>query len=403
MKTYIHAIIRAIRATHITRIACLLACGTSALFATDYTWDPDATTSGTQYGNGIWDTTTANWTTDGGTTHGTWNNSTGTTNNASFPSAVSGTAPGQVVVTLGADINLQQIGMGGSYDANVLVTGNGYTLNFSGGSQLLANNSSTNKTLQIDAVIATGGNILKGNQGIVVLSQDNTWTGGITINAGTLQIGAGGTTGTLGAGTVVNNAALTINRSDNYTITNVISGTGTFAKTGAGTAILSGENTYTGQTTIWAGVIRLGGNERIANTSNLRLSGQSTFATGGFRETLGTLALINNATAIIDFGNDGTDSTLTFADSSSVTWSGTLELRNFTVGKDTLRFGTSASGLTQTQLDAITLAGYTAISLDADGYVVFSAAVPEPSTCALLFGGTAALLLIALRLRCRQR
>lgn len=362
------------------------------LNAADYTWDP-STTSGIQYGDGIWDTSTANWTTNSGNSQATWNNSTGSTNNVSFPSGITGGAPAQVTVTLGADINLQQIGMGGSYGSTVIIAGNGYTLNFSGGSQYFSNNN-TSKNLQIDAVIGTAGNISKVNNGTVILSQNNTYAGTTTIAGGTLQIGAGGTTGTLGTGAIINNATLQINRSNNYTITNAISGTGALVKTGAGTLTLSGQNTYTGQTTIWAGTIQLGGNERLADTAALRFGNSGTFATAGFSETLGTLTISNNAQSVIDFGN-GT-SALAFADSHSVVWSGTLKLVNFTVGVDSLRFGTSASALTADQLNAISLAGYTAAALDANGYVIF-AAIPEPSTYALFLSGAIVLTVLYCR------
>ena len=40
----------------------------------------------------------------------------------------------------------------------------------------------------------------------VTLTGTNTYSGTTTISAGTLQVGAGGTAGTLGTGSVVNNA-----------------------------------------------------------------------------------------------------------------------------------------------------------------------------------------------------
>ncbi|MBF7731760.1 autotransporter-associated beta strand repeat-containing protein, partial [Pseudomonas sp. N040] len=74
----------------------------------------------------------------------------------------------------------------------------------------------------------------------------------------TLSIGAGGTTGSLGSGAVVNNSTLQINRSNAVTVANAISGTGTLTKLGAGTASLTGANTYSGTTTISAGTLSIG-------------------------------------------------------------------------------------------------------------------------------------------------
>ncbi len=57
------------------------------------------------------------------------------------------------------------------------------------------------------------------------------FSGGTTINAGTLQIGNGGTTGTL-SGNVTNNGILAFNRSDNFSYNDVISGPGAFIQVG---------------------------------------------------------------------------------------------------------------------------------------------------------------------------
>ena len=55
-----------------------------------------------------------------------------------------------------------------------------------------------------------------------------------TISAGTLQIGNGGTTGSI-AGNVINNAVLAFNRSDSLSYAGIISGSGSLTKLGTGT------------------------------------------------------------------------------------------------------------------------------------------------------------------------
>ncbi|MCZ4740616.1 autotransporter-associated beta strand repeat-containing protein, partial [Legionella pneumophila] len=74
---------------------------------------------------------------------------------------------------------------------------------------------------------------------------------------GTLQIGAGGTVGSI-AGNILNNAALIFNRSNALTYAGVISGTGTLTKLGAGVLTLTGNHTFSGDTTISAGTLSIG-------------------------------------------------------------------------------------------------------------------------------------------------
>ena len=73
-------------------------------------------------------------------------------------------------------------------------------------------------------VSGTGG-VTQLGSGTTILTADNTYTGGTTISAGTLQLGAGGATGGI-VGNVVNNGGLVFNRGNGYAFGGVISGTG---------------------------------------------------------------------------------------------------------------------------------------------------------------------------------
>jgi outer membrane autotransporter protein len=106
-------------------------------------------------------------------------------------------------------------------------------------------------------VISGTGAVNQIGTGTTVLTGANTYTGDTTISAGTLQLGNGGTSGSV-VGDIVNNGTLAFNRSDELDLSGVISGTGFVNQIGTGTTVLTGTNTYTGGTTITTGVLQLG-------------------------------------------------------------------------------------------------------------------------------------------------
>jgi autotransporter-associated beta strand protein len=102
---------------------------------------------------------------------------------------------------------------------------------------------------------------------VLTLTGTNTYTGGTTISAGTLQLGNGGTTGSI-TGNVIDNGVLAFNRSDSVTFDGVISGQGTLVKQGGGTLTLTGMSTeFTGPTMVNNGSLIVDGS--IASTQTL--------------------------------------------------------------------------------------------------------------------------------------
>ena len=147
-----------------------------------------------------------------------------------------------------------QLGNGGTTGSIVgNVTNNG----------ILAFNRSDSVTF--NGLISGTGSVQQNGTGTTVLTGNNTYTGGTIINAGALQLGAGGTTGSI-VGNVIDNGALIFNRSDAVTFGGVISGTGNVVKLGTGTLTLPGTNTYTGATTVNGGSLIVDGSIASANT-----------------------------------------------------------------------------------------------------------------------------------------
>jgi fibronectin-binding autotransporter adhesin len=124
------------------------------------------------------------------------------------------------------------------------------------------------KNLTITNANDTFAGIISGNGGLTVsggmqtLSGSNTYAGGTTISAGTLQLGNGGTSGSI-IGNVTNNATLAFNRSDAATFTGIVSGSGSVSQVGTGTTILTAANSYTGGTAVNGGTLQISADNNL--------------------------------------------------------------------------------------------------------------------------------------------
>ncbi|MCR2357699.1 autotransporter-associated beta strand repeat-containing protein [Salmonella enterica] len=101
-----------------------------------------------------------------------------------------------------------------------------------------------------DNAISGSGQVVKSGDETLTLSGSNTYTGGTTINDGTLIATS---VDALGTGDVTDNATLEMNTGGDFI--NNIGGTGRVEKSGDETLTLSGSNTYTGGTTINDGTL----------------------------------------------------------------------------------------------------------------------------------------------------
>jgi autotransporter-associated beta strand protein len=165
-------------------------------------------------------------------------------------------------------------------------------------------------TTTFGGVISGSGVVQQNGPGTTVFTAADIYTGGTTINAGTLQLGPGGSlapTGALtvnlggtfdlnghtqtvgdfsGAGNVLLGAGTLTAGTTNATIfSGVMSGTGGFVKVGAGTLTLTGTNTYAGPTTVDAGKLVVNGS--IANSATTINAGATLGGTG----TVGPLTI----------------------------------------------------------------------------------------------------------------
>ena len=147
--------------------------------------------------------------------------------------------------------------------------------------------------------------LVKSGSGTLVLSAANTYTGLTTISGGTLQVGNGSTTGSVG-GDIANNAALVFNRSNDLTQSGAISGTGSLTKQGNATLSLTAANTYTGLTTISAGTLALsGGDNRLATTGTVTFSGNGGLSVSG-SQALNAITLPASSAIVATLSGGGT-------------------------------------------------------------------------------------------------
>jgi fibronectin-binding autotransporter adhesin len=200
---------------------------------------------------------------------------------------------------------------------------------------------------------------------------DVTNTGGLTINNGTLRIGNGGTTGSYtGNATVASGAALAFARSNAYTHGGTISGLGNVSKTNDGVATLTGDNSYSGETALFAGVL-------VADHIN----------------ALGTGDIIFNAA--------GGGGTLRYtANSSATDWATRIVTSNAAIrldtsGNDVNLAGaidsTNTAGLTKLGAGVLTLGGaneYTGTTTVSAGTLLINGSTASGSTVTVGASGT---------------
>lgn len=285
-------------------------------------------------------------------------------------------------------------------------------------------NQSTTGTFA--AVLSGGGDVRingAGGTGTVILSGINTYTGGTTVSGGTLQ----GTTTSL-VGNIVNNAALLFSQSTLGTYSGNLSGTGSVTVGGSGTVIFSGTNSYAGGTTVsggtlqgttstlqgnilnnsvvtfaqttsgtYSGVISGTGSVVLKDTGTVTLSGLNTYSGG-----TSVLAGVLQGTTSSLQGNILDDAAVTFSQAGSGTYSGvisgtgsllitgggtvTLSGANSYIGGTSIDSGSTLQGTTTSLHGGIVDSGLLTFSQASTG--TYSGAISGGGSLSVEGGGT---------------
>ncbi|MGW6781037.1 autotransporter outer membrane beta-barrel domain-containing protein [Brucella pseudogrignonensis] len=208
------------------------------------------------------------------------------------------------VLSIGSDSNLGDASGGLRFAGGTLLASDSFTtarlstLSSSGGTVSVANNKTLTLAGEITNLGAAHGALTKTGDGTLVLTAQNSYSGGTTIAAGTLQLGDG-TTGHDGSiiGNIVNNASLVVANLGDMQLAGDISGTGSLTQSGTGVLTLSGNSDYTGGTQLLGGTVSVAQEESLGNiTGALNFDGGTLQVTGtDFKTT----------TRSINWGNQG--------------------------------------------------------------------------------------------------
>ncbi|WP_217805221.1 autotransporter outer membrane beta-barrel domain-containing protein [Salmonella enterica] len=229
---------------------------------------------------------------------------------------------------------------------------------------------------ELENTLSGSGSLVKTGTGELTLSGDNTYSGGTTITGGTLTADHADS---LGSGDIDNSGVLKVGEGD---LENTLSGSGSLVKTGTGELTLSGGNDYSGGTTIIGGTLTAD-HADLLGTGAVANSGVLQVGEGELENTLsGSGSLVKTGTGELTLSGDNSYSggttiiggTLTadHADSlgtGAVANSGVLQ-----VGEGELENTLSGSGsLVKTGTGELTLSGDNSYSGDttiADGTLI---------------------------------
>ncbi|EAA6442628.1 TPA: fibronectin-binding autotransporter adhesin ShdA [Salmonella enterica subsp. enterica serovar Liverpool] len=213
---------------------------------------------------------------------------------------------------------------------------------------------------ELENTLSGSGSLMKTGTGELTLSGDNSYSGGTTITDGTLTADHADS---LGTGAVANSGVLQVGEGE---LENTLSGTGSLVKTGTGELTLNGDNDYSGGTTIDDGVL-IADNADSLGTGAVANSGVLQVGEGELENTLsGSGSLVKTGTGELTLSGDNsysggttiTDGTLT-ADHADSLGSGDIDNSGvLQVGEGELENTLSGSGsLVKTGTGELTLSG----------------------------------------------
>ena len=225
------------------------------------------------------------------------------------------------------------------------------------------------------AVSGEGLAITVANGNLILSGNSPGFAGSVLVNPlGTLQLGNGGTTGSI-AGNITDNGLVAFNRSDTVAFAGVISGTGAVSQAGTGTTVLTKNNTYSGGTFFNAGILQISSDGNLGSPvggvtfnggtlSSARADLAPTRpitlnAAGGMIDTQGfTSTIAQGISGAGALGKAGAGTLLRQGDNTcSNCRNGTLQLGNGSIAEDVIGNITDNAALAINRSSNITLPG----------------------------------------------
>ncbi|ELN82054.1 fibronectin-binding autotransporter adhesin ShdA [Salmonella enterica subsp. enterica serovar Enteritidis] len=163
---------------------------------------------------------------------------------------------------------------------------------------------------ELENTLSGSGSLVKTGTGELTLSGDNTYSGGTTIIGGTLTADHADS---LGTGAVANSGVLQVGEGE---LENTLSGSGSLVKTGTGELTLSGDNSYSGDTTIADGTL-IAANVNALGSGNIDNSGTLMLDANGAFE-LANITTHTGATTALAAGSTLDAGQLTQEDGSTL-------------------------------------------------------------------------------------
>ncbi|HCB5332186.1 TPA: fibronectin-binding autotransporter adhesin ShdA [Salmonella enterica subsp. enterica serovar Rubislaw] len=153
---------------------------------------------------------------------------------------------------------------------------------------------------ELENTLSGAGSLVKTGTGELTLSGDNTYSGGTTISDGTLIADHADS---LGTGTIANSGVLKVGEGE---LKNTLFGSGSLVKTGTGELTLSGDNTYSGGTTIAGGTL-IADHADSLGSGDIDNSGVLKVGEGELENTLfGSGSLVKTGTGELTLSGDNT-------------------------------------------------------------------------------------------------